>query len=148
MARKKSELLNDNQNQFVDNLLSGLNVHAAGAALPGNNNGAMIMNIPKVQEELARARAQIEDATLLRRVDTINGILDGIQMAKLMGDSGNVIKGWVEIGKILGHYAPEVRKIEFTGSQARIRSQLEALSDEELLAIHEGAQVVEGERVQ
>lgn len=147
-ARKKSELLNESQAQFVDHIMSGLNQSAAAATLGGNKNGSLMMDIPKVQAEIARARQQVEDVVLLRRVDTINGFLDGIQTAKIMGDAGNIIRGWTEIGKVLGHYAPEVKTININHTGARLRNQLEALSDEELLAIAEGKEVVEGEYVE
>lgn len=142
-TRKKSEILNDTQEQFVDNLMNGMSQSAAAAAIEGHKNGTLLMNIPKVQAEIARARQQIEDVTLLRRIDTINGFLDGIQTAKIMGDAANIIRGWTEIGKMLGHYAPEVKTINVNVTQERIRSQMETLSDEELLAIAEGGHVIE-----
>lgn len=146
MARHKSQLLNENQEQFVDGILSGLSQTAAAAAIEGNINGTVMMNIPKVQAEIARARQEIQDVTLLKRVDTINGILDGINMAKMMADPANVIKGWVEIGKILGHYAPEVKKIQLSTGEARLRNRMESLSDEDLYRIANG-EIIEGEIV-
>jgi phage terminase small subunit len=62
----------------------------------------------------------------------------------MMADPQAMIKGWTEIAKILGHYAPEVKKIELTLSQGRMRTKFEALSDEDLLAIAEG-RVIDGE---
>ena len=62
----------------------------------------------------------------------------------MQGDSGNVIKGWVEVGKVLGHYAPEVKRIELTMDQGRLKSKFEGLSDSELLAIQQG-RVLDGE---
>lgn len=146
MARHKSQLLNENQEHFVDGILSGLSQTAAAAAIEGNINGTVMMNIPKVQAEIARARQEIQDVTLLKRVDTINGILDGINMAKMMADPANVIKGWVEIGKILGHYAPEVKKIQLSTGEARLRNRMESLSDEDLYRIANG-EIIEGELV-
>lgn len=141
-ARKKSGLL-ETQEVFVDGVLSGLSDRAAAAAA-GNSNGTQMASVTRVQEEIARARQQIEDVTLLRRVDIIDGILNGIHQAQLIGDPANIIKGWVEIGKILGHYAPEVKHVVLTDGQARLRTKYEALSDEELLAIAEGKEVVDG----
>jgi len=57
----------------------------------------------------------------------------------MQGDSANVIKGWSEVAKILGHYAPEVKRIELSDNQQRIRSKFEALSDDELLAIQDAS---------
>lgn len=141
-ARRPSGLL-ESQETFVDAVMAGLSDSAAAAAA-GNTNGTQMANVPRIQEEIARARQQIEDTTLLRRVDIINGILSGIQQAQLIGDPANIIKGWVEIGKILGHYAPEIKHVILTDGQARLRTKYEALSDEELLAIAEGKEIVDG----
>ncbi|MDL2342423.1 MAG: hypothetical protein QFB87_05090 [Patescibacteria group bacterium] len=141
-ARKKSGLL-ESQEVYVDGILQGLSQTAAAAAA-GNSNGSAMASVTRVQEEIARARREIEDLTLLRRVDIIDGILNGIKQAQLIGDPANIIKGWVEIGKILGHYAPEVKHMVVTNSQARIRTKYEALSDEELLAIAEGKEIIDG----
>ena len=61
----------------------------------------------------------------------------------MMSDGGNIIRGWTEIGKILGLYAPEVKEVKITVGQARLRTQYEALSDEQLLAIAEGKQIID-----
>ena len=91
-----------------------------------------------MQEEIARAREEITDATTLKRLDVVEGILDGIGVARMMSDGGNVIRGWVEISKILGFAAPEVKTINLNINQQRLRTKFEALSDEDLMAIIEG----------
>lgn len=142
MSRRESNILLPAQQTFVDGVLDGLTNQAA-AELAGRQNGAQMASVPKIQEEIAKARELISDATLLRRVDTINGILDAIQMAKLISDPTAVIRGWVEIGKILGHYAPEVREVHVSMGQARIKHQLEAMSDEDLLRLSDEATLVQ-----
>jgi hypothetical protein len=141
MPRRQSEILLPAQEAFVDGVLNGLSNQAAAEAA-GRQNGSHMANVPKIQAEIAKARAMISDATTLRRVDTINGILDAIQMAKLISDPTAVIRGWVEIGKILGHYAPEVREVHVSMGQARIKSKLEGMSDEDLLRLSEEAVLV------
>jgi hypothetical protein len=49
---------------------------------------------------------------------------------------------------VLGLYAPEVKKVEISGSQKRLQSKYEAMSDTELLDIIEGrVRLIEGESV-
>ncbi len=52
-----------------------------------------------------------------------------------------MIRGWTEIGKMLGHYAPEVKKVELSMNQRALMNKYEAMSDEELMA----GIVIEGE---
>jgi hypothetical protein len=49
-----------------------------------------------------------------------------------------MIKGWSETAKVLGLYAPEVKKIEMSMNQKRLASKYEAMSDQELFDIIEG----------
>ena len=113
----------------------------AAAGILATTNPNMVASI---RDQLTAARRWLTNTTQITRLDVIEGVIDGIEMARMQGDSGNVIKGWTEVGKILGHYAPEVKKIELSMEQGRLRSKFEALSDEELLAIQEGA-VLDGE---
>ena len=142
MARKQSALTQTNLD-FIDGKLAGL-TDAAAAAAAGASSGCAMANAQRVKDEIARAQEQISDVTTLKRLDVISGIMEAIDYARMIADPGAMIKGWTEIAKILGYYAPEIKKIEVTHSQGKIRSKYEAMSDEELLAIAEG-RVVEGE---
>lgn len=108
-----------------------------------------------IKAELAAARSWLTDTTQITRLNTIEGIIDGIEMARMMGDPGNVIKGWCEIAKILGHYAPEKKQIDLTIHQQALRSKFEAMSDEQLMALSQGRTIestytkeISGEAVQ
>ena len=135
--RRASTVLTEPQQAYVDAKLTGQPVPDSVY------NPTLVARSTKVKDEIARARQEIENLTTLKRIDVIEGILDGINTAKFMSDAGNIIRGWTEIAKILGHYAPEVKKVEVTVGQARLRSQFEMMSDEELLAISEGKIVVD-----
>lgn len=143
-ARAKSGILSDREQEFVNKIMEG--VAPTTAALESGTTPGYTANLEKVQAEIAKARQEIQDVTLLKRLDTINGILEAINMAKLISDPTAMIRGWVEIGKILGHYAPEVKEIRLTTDQNRMRVQLENLTDEELFAIaSNNATVINGE---
>lgn len=131
MARRSSKLT-EAQAEYVDAVLTNTPVSAA------TTNTAQMSRSATVQAEIARAREEISDATSLKRLDVIEGILDGIGVARMMSDGGNVIRGWTEIGKILGHYAPEVKTLNLNINQQRLRTKFESLSDEDLMAIIEG----------
>jgi hypothetical protein len=57
------------------------------------------------------------------------------------------IRGWVEIAKLLGYYAPEVKKLNLSVSGQVLMSKYEGTSDEELLGViwaeEKGALVVQ-----
>lgn len=145
MASRPRSKVTEKQERFIDAKLLGA-TDAAAAKAAGSLTAQGFNNSVTVREQLAAARRWLTDTTQIKRLDVIEGVIDGIEMARMQGDSTNVIKGWCEVGKILGHYAPEVKRIELSTEHARMRSKFESLSDEELLAIQEGAggQVVDG----
>ena len=135
----------EKQAKFVEATLKGLSATAAAVAAgaaPGA--GHAMINSATIKHELSVARNWLTDTTQITRLNTIEGIIDGIEMARMMGDPGNVIKGWCEIAKILGHYAPEKKQIDLTIHQQALRSKFEAMSDEQLMALAAG-RTIEGE---
>ena len=135
-TRKPSKMLTESQAAYVDAKMTNA-VMPAVVKNPTNTGRSQT-----VQDELARAREEITDLTTLKRLDVIEGIMEGINVAKLTADGGNMIRGWVEIGKILGVYAPEVKNINLSLSQDRLRAKFEGLSDQDLMDIIE-AEVVQ-----
>jgi len=133
MARRPSALT-PKQSAFVDGVLTGKSRNASALAAGYPNSSAPDLS-EAIRAEIAQAREKLTDLTTIKRVDVIDGILDGIACARMQGDAGNMIKGWTEVAKILGHYAPEVKTINVNMNQQRMRSKFEAMSDEELLAL-------------
>lgn len=146
MARARSKV-SEQQRTYVDAMMTG-KTKSAAAKLAGYDHAQGLEASETVRRELAIAREQLTDITKITRVTVVEGMLDGIALARMQGDSGNVIKGWAEVGKLLGHYAPEVKTINVTANQQRLRSKFEALSDEELVALQNGAIDVESREVE
>ena len=97
-----------------------------------------------MQQALKEARDELSSAAQISRADVLDGFMEAINLARLAADPQAMIKGWTEVGKMLGYYAPEVKKVEITDNQKRLQSKFEAMSDEELLRVIEG----EAERVE
>lgn len=142
MARKPSP----QQQKFIDGVMTGKSRHMSAVAAGYPNSTAPDKSLV-VKEEIQRARDKLTDLTQIKRLDVIDGIMDGISLARMQGDAGNVIKGWTEVAKILGHYAPEVKTVNLNIQQQRLKSKFEALTDEELLAIQAGVIDVESKTI-
>ncbi len=97
-----------------------------------------------VQSILDEARANLRRASNIKKADVVLGVLDAIDRAKLAGEPNTEINGWKEVAKLLGHYAPEVKRIDLTLTQGRIKSKFEQMSDEELFELA-SRNVLEGE---
>lgn len=142
--RQKSIVLTERQDAFVDGILKGKdrNVAARDAGYVDKDDGRALPSVAEkqvnIQRALREARDELSSAAQISRADVIDGIMEGINMARLAADPATMIKGWTEVGKILGHYAPEVKKIEVTDNQKRLQSKFTAMTDEELLKVIEG----------
>ena len=141
-TRRKPSAISERGEAFVEAKLSGLSTKAAAKAAGYVNPSPL--QFASIRDQITVARNWLASTTQISRLNVIEGIIDGIEMARMQGDSGNVIKGWTEVGKILGHYAPEVKRVELSVDQAATLSKLSALSDEELLRLSQ-QEVIEGE---
>lgn len=139
MARKKS-VLTEMQSAYVDNVLDGKpkgeSALAAGYAFPTQAQAAE--RSEEVKAAIREARAELSSAAQIKRVDMIEVLIQAIDMARMMADPMGMIAGAREVGKMLGLYAPEEKKIDLTVNQQRLRTQFEGMSDQELLDVIEG----------
>lgn len=138
---KCKSVLTQRQEDHANAILSGEVVYGATETA----------KLPKVADFIATKRAELSTALQITRADAIEGMQDAVNMAKLAGDPMSMIRGWSEIAKMLGLYAPEVKKVELSLGARNIQSKYEAMTDEELLAIAEGrTNVIDGtcERLQ
>lgn len=138
---RESRGLSEQQLIFVERVASGLNPTAAArAAGYADPEGAAKDNKADalITLEIERQRGLLQKEVLITRKDAIEGFMRAIEDGKLMADPMAQIAGWREIVKMLGYYAPEVKKIELSQPAARVKQKFESLSDEKLLEMMQG----------
>ena len=139
--RPTSILLTEKQAAYVEATLDGKDpadaARAAGYAHPLANAESPLKS-EAVRTAIAAGRDELSSLTQLTRADVIEGIMESINLARLNADPATMIKGWTEVGKMLGHYAPEVKKVEVDVTTGNFTAKLRALTDDELLKIIEG----------
>ena len=121
--------LTERQQEYVDLKMTG----RSPSVILGN-----VRDIDKnenVQLVLSEARDNLSAEVQITRADVVEGILGAINRAKLQAEPATEIAGWKEIGKILGHYAPEVKKVQLTDGEDTIVRKLESLTTQELLQL-------------
>jgi hypothetical protein len=142
MARKTPTA---KQEALADGILSGMSIsQASRAAGYAPTSAGLSAKSSMVQSILDEARANLRRASNIKKADVVLGVLDAIDRAKLAGEPNTEINGWKEVAKLLGHYAPEVKRIDLTLTQGRIKSKFEQMSDEELFELA-SRNVLEGE---
>ena len=131
--------------KFVEGLALGMK-HNQACQFAGieRSTGSRMKTRPHVKAMLEELMAEAREQYSITRDDVIKGLSDAINDAKLLSDPNAQIAGWREIGKMLGYYAPEEKKITLTADQQHLRNQLEGMSEEDLLQLAD-ASAIDGE---
>jgi hypothetical protein len=88
---------------------------------------------PKIAPIISMANARSMERYQLSRDDIVSGFLDAVNSA---GSSTELTAAWREIGKMLGHYAPEQHEHKVSVENMTL-NRLETMSDQDLAALAE-----------
>lgn len=128
----------------------GMEVRPAMLAAGYTEEAARIRTLnkkPYVREALAKVYEENRAKAQVTRDEVLTGFREAINDAKLAGEPATQIKGWTEIGKMCGFYAPEKKELRFTGNMTALEDRLAGMSTEELLELagQDTLDVLEGE---
>ncbi len=135
--------LTQQQKLFVEHWAKGDSKGSAALKAGYNDEspGYRLCRQPNVLAAYREEKKKYEAAADMDRKQVMEGLKEGIDMARMQSDPATMITGWKTIGQMCGYFAPvETRlKIDVTGNVTM--SRLSALSDAELLElIEQGSQ--------
>jgi len=138
------------EERLLNYIISGLPQSAAARSAGYNfkdmKQGAKaILRRPPVKARLLTLRQEAARRAKVTQDDIIEGFKEAITDAKLTSDPTAQIAGWREIAKLLGFYAPEVKKLELSTVEMRARKELSELPEEKLIEMAGNEGVIEGE---
>jgi hypothetical protein len=159
VTRRKKSVLSDPTTELTEKQAAYVELRATGADMqnavktaygPGMNttDAKDLEKIPKITQALVNERAKNAYMLGLTRDKVLQGFIDAIDQAKLLADPVAQIAGWREVAKVCGFYAPEVKKVELTGTAKRVIDRMQQLTDQELLEIAAADDIEFVERVQ
>lgn len=146
LVKKRHRELSKRQAIFVAARERGIDREKSAimaGAPPNQGAGKQMEKSLVVQEELAKARAELAAVTGVTKEDILAGLVAAANIAREMADPAAMVRAWAEIGKLMGHYAPEVKRHEH-GMNPEDRELLKRLPDNELHKLARG-RVIEGE---
>jgi hypothetical protein len=118
-------------------------LHAAGESISsatvraGYENsptyGYVLIRQPNIRAIYDAEKIKYEASVQMTRKKVMDGLLEGVEMAKLAGEPASMIAGWREIGKMCGYYEPVTRKLDITVNGAVAMDRMNRMSDQELL---------------
>lgn len=133
--------LTEKQKLFVQNWAKGDSItsasYRAGYA-DGGKVAYQLVKMPNILALKAKYEAEWEATGAMSRQKVMDGMLEAIEMAKMMAEPSSMIAGWREIGKLCGYYAPVEHKVKVDVSGNVVIDKLNSLSDAELLKIIQG----------
>lgn len=106
--------------------------HAGYKSLGSLEHNSKVKAYLASQREVMRKRSQIS------RDDVLEGFKRAIDDARVLADPTAQIAGWREIGRMLGYYEPETRKLVLSIDQQQARRELEVMAEDELLRLAAG----------
>lgn len=98
--------------------------------------GYRMARMPNILRVYNEEKRKFEEAAQMSRKRVMEGLLEAIEMAKLMAEPASMISGWREIGRMCGYYEPIKHVVKVSGQVTM--KQVNTLSDEELLKIVKG----------
>ncbi len=134
--------LSAKQTRFVSEYLVDGNaaqaaIRAGYKPIGAKVTGCRLLTNPNLRARLEALQAADATRLCLEREVVLNGLTQSIEMARLQGNPAAMIRGWSEIGRLMGYYAPEVKKVDLdVGCQVEI-DRVNQLSDAELVRIIE-----------
>lgn len=96
-----------------------------------------------MQQEIARIKADTAANTGVTKENVVEMLKDAAELAKMQADPMGMVSAARELGKMLGFYAPEVKKITKGIDQQDFQKLLESMPEDELLKLA-NARVIDG----
>ena len=98
---------------------------------------------PVIIDAIAAKEAGMTAELELDRNTIVGGLFMGIAQARVNGEAGNVIKGWVEVSKLLGLDKPVTTKSNaLSPANQALEARLAQMTDAELYALMEGRSAI------
>ena len=107
--------------------------HRAGYA--DDRVGYRMAVMPNILRVYHAEKVRYEEASQMTRKRVMDGLLEAVDMAKLLAEPASMVSGWREIGKMCGYYEPVKRTLDINIKGDVTVRQLNGMSDAELLKL-------------
>ena len=133
--------LTEKQKKFVSEWAKGETILSASHRAGYSDGGTMAYRLakdPAVLKIYHAEKALYAESCQITRKQVMEGLLEAIEMAKLVNEPASMISGWREVGKMCGFYEPVKRTIDVNIQGDVTVKRLERMSDADLLKLVRG----------
>ena len=132
------QMLDSRERIFAEHIATGARqvtaARAAGFKQP-EKLAYRILKRPHVAKAVKYLAEENRKAAQMDRKKVMAGFLEAIDMAKIQGDTGVMVAGWREVGRMCGLYEPEKKTIDVNITAKRMIEKLETMTTEELFEL-------------
>ncbi len=107
----------------------------AGYKDRGGQAFSVLVKRPEILALYDKEKKAYEEAAQMTRKKVMDGLLEAVDMAKLMAEPATMVSGWREIGKMCGYYEPTRHTVDVNVQGNIVMQRLDKLSDAELLKL-------------
>jgi hypothetical protein len=130
--------LTEMQKNFVRMWAQGESITAASHRAGYADNATFayrMVHMPNIRALYEAEKRLYEEASQMTRKRVMDGLLEGVELAKMAGEPASVISGWREIGKMCGYYEPKKVTVDVTVTGSAAMQKMARMSDAELLKL-------------
>lgn len=115
----------------------------AGYAVPSARiTASRLLTNANIKAELALKQAELAQKVEITQLRVVNELLNGIAIAESNLDASTVMRGWLEIAKLLDLYKAETQNVAPSAENDVLRAKYEVLSDSDLMDIAAGNKIL------
>lgn len=140
-SKNPDRKLNEMQIAFATNWARGEPISTAAVRAgysPDSMMGYKMRHDPAILKVYHAEKKKFEQENQMTRKKVLDGLLDGIETAKLLGEPASIINGWKTIGQMCGYFEPVKKTIDINVNGEVQIKRLEAMSDADLLKLIKG----------
>ena len=93
---------------------------------------------PAIRQAIEALRSDNAARLDLTRQDVLAGILEAIEMARVMADPAAMLAGYRDLARMCGFNEPEVQRVEASPAASAVVARFVAMTDDELAALVSG----------
>ena len=136
-------MLTSKQLRWIDEYLIDFNGAAAAVRAgysPKSARSIAHENLtkPDIQTVLQARQAVTAKELQITRQGVIRGLLDAVEMGRLQQNPAAMVCSLREVAKILGFFAPEVKRVELASVENPAHTKFNAMTDAQLFAVVAG----------
>lgn len=139
-GKNPNRSLNGAQKAFARHWARGESIptSALRAGYAAGDIGFRLRKDPAILKLYYEEKAKFEVENQMTRKKVMEGLMDGIETAKLLGEPASIINGWKTIGQMCGYFEPVKKTIDINVNGSVQIKRLEAMSDADLLKLIKG----------